>query len=156
MNKIFPEEIEIGSPKYFCCICQNYTNDNFFESDCGHIWCKKCHDNLEKYSNKCPLCREEYKKNKKISNSTEFDYDRCKFIFIISLVQTCICFTILIIGRIYYLLLFSNGKINFFEKTDIFFITTIYGTFLFSVSLSLILILSFIIYKILKFKNIIR
>lgn len=138
--------VEIGNPKYFCCICQNEKTNEYFLSKCNHKWCKDCHDKLKENTNLCPLCRKEFA----ITYKPEIDRTR-KIAFIISLViHSITCCLLLLLGRLYYLLLFDNDNDNLFENNIQIIPTTIFGTILLSMSIGSFLVLSYIVYKICK------
>lgn len=38
-----------------CCICLQYPRDSVI-IDCSHVFCRKCAEEMVKFSNKCPIC----------------------------------------------------------------------------------------------------
>tara|TARA_Y100000385_G_scaffold212091_1_gene220223 strand:+ start:353 stop:790 length:438 start_codon:yes stop_codon:yes gene_type:complete len=143
---MYKVNVETGSPKYFCCICQNEKTDEYFLSKCNHKWCIDCHNKLKENTNLCPLCREEFAR----AYEPEIDRTR-KFAFYIAIIiHTIFCCVLLLLGRLYYMLLFGMNYDNFFGNSDLFLLTTVAGTLLLSVSIGVLMILSYFIYRFCK------
>ena len=118
--------------------------DEYFLSKCNHKWCIDCHGKLTETTNLCPLCREEFAKLDK----HEIDITKKIAFYSAMIISTLLCLGILLLGRLYYILLFDNGNNNIFENNMLIIPTTIFGTILLSISLTILLLLLKLSYKI--------